>query len=196
MKLQWGDIEKKLKKELNEDRYRHTQGVTYTAACLAMAHEADLEQARTAGLLHDCAKCIPNKKKITMCEKNQVPVSEFEKEHPFLLHAKLGAYLAQKEYGVQDEEVLNAITWHTTGRANMTLLEKIIYVADYIEPNRNKAPRLDVLRRLAFTDLDQCIFCILEDTVSYLSANPKSMDQTTLDAYRYYKTLFSEKEQE
>ncbi len=186
MGIDWESTEDKLARELTKSRYRHTMGVMYTACCLAMRYGADIEQARLAGLLHDCAKCIPNKKKIDICRKKHIPVTEFEIEHPVLLHAKLGKYMAETDYGVQDPEVLSAIEWHTTGRPDMTVLEKIIYISDYIEPGRDKAPHLPEIRNLAFTDLDQCIREILEDTVSYLSRNPKAMDPMTLDAYKFY----------
>jgi predicted HD superfamily hydrolase involved in NAD metabolism len=192
----WAEIEDKLKKELTENRYRHTLGVTYTACSLAMVHGADLRQARLGGLLHDCAKCIPNSDKIEICKKKKIDVTEFEMEHPVLLHAKLGAYLARKEYGCEDPAVLDAISWHTTGRPAMTLLEKIIFISDYIEPNRDKQPNLAEIRKLAFTDLDRCMYLILRDTVDYLSENPKSMDHTTLAAYEYYKKLIRGREQQ
>ena len=92
---------KKLKKHLDEERYVHTLGVMYTAAALAMAHGCDLEKAQTAGLLHDCAKCIPNEKKLKLCEKKNFPVSEIEEKAPFLLHSKLGVYIARKKYEVE-----------------------------------------------------------------------------------------------
>ena len=141
----------------------------FTAASMAMVWGEDLEKARVAGLLHDCAKCIPNKKKITMCEKNKIEITEFERNNPFLIHAKLGAFLAKDKYKVEDPEILSAITWHTTGKEDMTLLEKIIYIADYIEPARNKAPHLTRLRKLAFTDIDECMYEILKDSMAYLS---------------------------
>lgn len=117
-------MQKKLAKYLDEDRYEHTLGVMFTCAALAMVHDCDLITAQTAGLLHDCAKCIPNKKKLKMCSQHHISVSEFEQEHPFLLHAKLGAYVAKAKYDVTDENILSAITWHTTGKPEMTLLEK------------------------------------------------------------------------
>ena len=85
-------LDKKLQKEVDEDRYHHTLGVMFTAASMAMVWGEDLEKARVAGLLHDCAKCIPNKKKITMCEKNKIEITEFERNNPFLIHAKLGHF--------------------------------------------------------------------------------------------------------
>lgn len=186
MPKDWAAIENKLTEEQNENRFRHTLGVTYTACCLAMRYGADLEQARLAGLLHDCAKCIPNKKKVDVCRKKHIPVTEFEIENPVLLHAKLGKYVAEEEYGVKDPEILSAIEWHTTGRPGMSLLEKIIYIADYIEPNRDRAPRLPEIRQAAFTDLDLCTEMILGDTIDYLRENPKSMDPMTMKAYEYY----------
>ena len=187
-------IQKKLEKYLDEDRFHHTLGVMYTSAALAMAHSCNINAAQTAGLLHDCAKCIPNKKKLKLCESYKVPVSDFEKEHPFLLHAKLGAYVAKDKYGVHDSEVLSAITWHTTGKPDMTLLEKIIYIADYIEPARNKAPNLEKVRNLAFQDLDECMYEILKDTLAYLEENPKVIDSATRVAFLFYKDVHEQKQ--
>ncbi|MGN0364248.1 MAG: bis(5'-nucleosyl)-tetraphosphatase (symmetrical) YqeK [Bilifractor sp.] len=188
-KTEWNVIEMKLRKELTESRYRHTLGVTYTACALAMRYDADLTKARLGGLLHDCAKCIPNAEKVEICKKKNIPVTKFEMEHPVLLHAKLGAYIARKDYGCEDQEVLDAITWHTTGKPDMTLLEKIVFISDYIEPNRDKAPHLPAIRRAAFYDINECMYMILKDTVEYLSENPKSMDETTISAFQYYQKL-------
>lgn len=186
-------MEKKLSKYLDSDRYRHTMGVMYTCACLAMVHGVSLMDAQVAGLLHDCAKCIPNKKKLKLCHQHKLDVTEFEEKHPFLLHAKLGAYIAKAKYGVEEEEILNAITSHTTGKQNMTALEKIVYIADYIEPMRDKAPNLPRIRKLAFEDLDECMYEILKDTLMYLEENPKDIDATTKDAFVYYKDLHMER---
>lgn len=186
-------IQKKLSKYLDEDRMTHTMGVMYTCAALAMAHGYDLEDAQAAGLLHDSAKCIPNKKKLKMCEEHKIPVTEFEKTHPFLLHAKLGAYIARDKYDITDEEILTSITYHTTGRPEMSILEKIVYIADYIEPMRDKAPNLSRIRKLAFEDLDECMYEILKDTLAYLDENPKDCDSTTKDAFLFYKDLHMER---
>ena len=183
------EIRKKLKKVQDKDRYEHTKGVMYTAGCLAMAYGYDMQKAMLAGLLHDCAKCIPNKKKLKMCSQHHISVSEFEQEHPFLRHAKLGAYVAKAKYDVTDENILSAITWHTTGKPEMTLLEKIVYIADYIEPKRDKAPNLAIVRKLAFQDLDECMYKILADTLAYLEENPKDIDNATKDAFLYYRDL-------
>lgn len=186
-------MQKKLSKYLDEDRMAHTMGVMYTCAALAMVHNYDLKDAQAAGLLHDSAKCIPAKKKLKMCEEHKIPVTDFEKEHTFLLHAKLGAYIAREKYGIKDEEILTAITYHTTGRPAMSNLEKIVYIADYIEPMRDKALHLPKIRKLAFEDLDECMYEILKDTLIYLEVNPKDIDSTTKDAFVYYKDLHIER---
>lgn len=186
-------MEKKLSKYLDEDRMVHTMGVMYTCAALAMVHGYDLKDAQAAGLLHDCAKCIPNKKKLKMCDEHKIPVTDFEKTHPFLLHAKLGAYIAREKYGIKDEEILTSITYHTTGRPDMSTLEKIVYIADYIEPMRDKAAHLPEIRKLAFVDLDECMYEILKDTLLYLEENPKDIDSITKDAFIYYKDLHMER---
>ncbi len=180
-------IRKALKKELDKNRYEHTKGVMYTAGCLAMSYGYSVEKAMLAGLLHDCAKCIPNDEKIALCEQRNIIITNVEREHPYLLHAKLGANLAEERYGVSDPEILHAIKVHTTGEADMSLLDKIIYIADYIEPNRNKAPNLTEVRKLAFHDLDACMAQILFDTLNYLSDGNGGMDPTTKAAYEYYK---------
>ena len=181
-------IKKTLKKELDKDRYEHTLGVMYTSACLAMANGYDMEKAQLAGLLHDCAKCIPNEKKLKICVKNNIPVTQVEKDNPFLLHAKVGAFLARVLYEVEDEEILHAISVHTTGAPAMNTLDKIVFIADYIEPKRDKAANLKEIRKTAFEDLDEALKMILCDTIHYLngSKNDKNIDPMTLETYHYY----------
>ena len=183
--------QKKLKKELDPERYAHTIGVAYTAAALAMRYETNVQQAQVAGLLHDCAKCIPNNKKIALCQKYNIQMTEIEIENPFLLHAKLGAFLAMDKYGITDKEITSAILNHTTGKPNMSLLDKIIFVADYIEPQRKKQPNLAEIRKLAFIDLDQALFRILEDTLAFLSTSSSKIDPMTEKTYQYYKELLN-----
>ena len=137
------DLEKircELKKQLKKERYIHTIGVMYTAASIAMRYGEDIEKAMTAGLLHDCGKFAPAGEQIRLCKKYELPLKESELEMPALIHAKLGAYLAKEAYKVCDGEILNAILYHTTGRPDMTMLEKIVFLADYIEPGRKMIP--------------------------------------------------------
>ena len=180
-------IKKQLSKILDEKRYEHTLGVAYTAASLAMRYNADIKKAETAGLLHDCAKCMENDKKLNICEKHKIEISEAEMKNPFLLHAKVGAYVARKKYDIKDEDILNAIRYHTTGRPAMSLLEKIVYIADYIEPGRNHASNLDEVRTLAFQDLDSALIVILNDILIHLNKSEKEIDPMTQECYNYYR---------
>lgn len=188
------EIQQKLQHELDEERYQHTLGVMYTSAALAMRHCCDLEQALLAGLLHDCAKCIPNKEKISICQTQGIPVSDVERANPSLLHAKLGAYLAKEQYQVTDRNVLNAISSHTTGRPEMTLLEKIVYIADYMEPGRRNLPNMDDVRFLAFQDIDACLLRILKDSLVYLKTRKMPIDPMTEQTYIYYDQTLGKKE--
>ncbi len=180
-------LRKKIEKVQDAKRFEHTLGVEYTAAALAMCHGASVEDARLAGLLHDCAKCFSDEKRLSVCEKKNIPITEIEGRNPFLLHAKVGAFLAKEKYGVENRDVLNAILYHTTGREGMSLLEKIIFVADYIEPGRKQAPNLPEIRRLAFQDLDKALLWILEDTLKYLKRSGGETDPMTELTWRYYK---------
>lgn len=183
------DINEKLKKKLTTSRYTHTLGVAYTAACMAMRFGEDMEKAYIAGLLHDCAKCIPDDEKIKKCEDNGIEISDAERVTPSLLHAKLGAWYASHKYDVKDEEICSAIRYHSTGRPYMTKLEKIIFVADYIEPNRNKAPNLESIRKTSFEDLDEAVCVVAHDTLAYLSKNASDVDPATQMTYDYYSSL-------
>ena len=190
------DIEKysrKLKKYMDENRYFHTQGVRFIAAALAMAHGTDYRKAELAGLLHDSAKCIPDAKKIRLCEKNGIEMSEIERENPFLLHAKLGAFIAEEKYDVHDPEILASIRSHTTGKPGMTPLEQIIFIADYIEPRRNKSPNLLAIRRMAFRDLDEACYMILKDMLLFLQSRSSKIDPTTMDAFTFYEEVHEER---
>ena len=175
-----------LEGRLKPARYEHSIGVAYTAMALAMRYQCDMEKAGMAGFLHDWAKQYDEGTIIKKCKKFALPLSEEEMDCPSVLHAKLGAYLVQRDFDISDEEILDAIRFHTTGRPDMTLLEMIIYVADYIEPNRDKAPGLAKIRRMAFLNIKQATLCIMEDTIQYLREKKHPIDNMTLQAYSYY----------
>lgn len=191
-------IKRALEKSLDEKRYEHTLGVAYTAASLAMRYvpiqdeDALIEKAYLAGLLHDCGKSIDADKRIAFCEKYNIMISECERSNPSLLHAKVGGFLAMDTFKVHDSEVINAILNHTTGRPAMSMLEKIVYVADYIEPGRDKAPNLSTIRKQAFTDIDAALLHILEDTLDYTSKTERIIDSKTQMTYDFYKALWEE----
>ena len=180
-------IQEKLKKALDAPRYKHTLGVMYTAGCMAMAHKYDIQKAMIAGLLHDCAKCMSHEERLSLCKTHNVEVTHSELENKALLHAKAGAILAKIEYDIIDIEILHAIAVHTTGEPAMNTLDKIIYIADYIEPGRDKAPNLELVRSLAYQDLDACMAQILHDTLNYLNSCGGHIDPTTAEANEFYK---------
>ncbi len=186
-------IRKKLKDSLSKSRYEHTLGVEFTAAAMAMKFGADIDRTELAGLLHDCAKCIDDEEKIEECKKYNVAITLVEKRNPFLIHSKLGAVYAKEKYGVKDEEILSAIRCHTTGRPDMTLLEKIIFIADYIEPARDKAKNLSLIRRVAFEDIDEAMYIILRDTLEYLRSGEGELDTATEETYSFYKGIHDKK---
>ena len=187
-----GKLRKQLEKELKPERFDHTLGVAYTAASMAFVHGSDVEKALIAGYLHDCAKCMSHDEQIKICEKNKIEISEVERKNHSLLHAKVGMYLARTRYDVYDTDILNAIRWHTTGREDMSLLEKIIYIADFIEPNRKVLEDMEVIRQGAFSDIDRCLAHILHNSVIYLNTIGKEVDEATMLAYEYYKDKYKD----
>lgn len=181
------EIEKILEETLTTERFRHTLGVMYTAAALAMKYGANLNEAMLAGLLHDCAKCIPKNEQKNLCKKYHILLTESEEKNPSLIHAKLGSYLAKDIYEVVDDDVLHAISYHTTGRPSMSLLEKIVYIADYIEPGRKDISNLTFIRKLAFENIDQTILKISENVLQYLESTNTVIDNMTKKTYEFYK---------
>lgn len=184
-------IRKSMEKELDAKRYEHTLGVAYTAAALAMCNDVDPVKAETAGLLHDCAKCFSDDKKISVCRKNNMEINSVESRNPYLLHAKAGYCIAKNKFDIEDQDILNAILNHTTGRPGMSTLEKIIYIADYIEPSRKQAPNLSEVRKLAFQNLDQALLKILTNILSYLESGGGEIDPLTKETYDYYADLLA-----
>ena len=182
-------LREEMSKILKPSRYEHTIGVAYTAANLAMRYQVSIEDAYIAGLLHDNAKYVAKEELLCICEENHLPISEIERKNVYLLHSKAGAIKARDLYGIEKEDILNAITYHTTGRPGMSTLEKIIFVADYIEPNRRIIPNLDKVRKEAYLDLDRTVAWILSNTISYLleTKSKEDIDQTTIESYEYYK---------
>lgn len=185
------NIHNQLKEQLKPKRFRHTMGVVDTAVLLAQKWGCNLEKARLAALLHDCAKYIDTKEKLALCAKYGVSVSDIEINNPELLHAKAGALLAYEINRIEDNDVLSAIFYHTTGKPEMNLLEQIIYVADYIEPGRKHSDKLPKYRELAMEDLNKVTACILKDSIEYLdkkhTEDNNLIDPMTLKTYEFYK---------
>ena len=123
------EITLKLKNTLKPGRFVHTLGVAYTAASLAMRYDPSImNKAFRAGLLHDCGKYLNDKENIEFCEKNKIGLTDIEKETPGLIHAKIGEFLAKRDYDEDDKDIISAVRWHTTGRPGMSLLEKIVFI--------------------------------------------------------------------
>ena len=189
----YDNCRKKLRENISGKRYLHSVGVSNTSACLAMRYGIECKRAYLAGLLHDCAKGLSGRKLLEIVSSAGLHVSETEADNPDLLHSKAGSIIAREEYSIDDEEMLGAIYCHTTGKPGMTDLEKIVFIADYIEPNRTGLPGLEGIRKAAFDDMDKAIVMICENTLQYLKSSPKSIDPATLETYRYYREISDSK---
>lgn len=186
------ELQNEVKSKLTEKRYLHTVGVCHTSACLAMSYGEDIKKASIAGMLHDCAKCLSDEEIKKQCLEYQIEISEIENRNPYLLHSKLGAYYAKHIYNINDIDILNAIQYHTTGRPNMSLLEKIVFIADYIEAGRKDILGLKEIRSIAFQHIDQAVYLSLKNTLTYLNSQISAGKQVEIDtltnkAYEYYK---------
>lgn len=156
----------RLKGMLDHDKYIHSLGVRDAAVQLARIHGADARQAALAGLLHDCARCMPADRLLELAGRFNLPVHEVDLALPVLLHAPVGARLARQEFGVEDEAVLRAIALHTLGDVGMDLLDKVVFVADKVEPGRCYADA-ERLREMARHDLDRALLACFDMSVSY-----------------------------
>ena len=185
-------LRSKLKTKLDPMRYEHSLSVSFTCMNLAMRYGYDIDKAELAGLMHDCGKRFADEIILKKCISHKIPVTDAEMKALPVLHAKYGAWLAENKYGIEDPEIISAIACHTTGKSQMTTLEKIIYIADYIEPNRDmdcKPYPLERIRRTAFFDLNQATGMILKNTLTYLEENQMPIDEMSLEAFHYYFTI-------
>ena len=186
-------LRSKLKTKLDPMRYEHSLSVSFTCMNLAMRYGYDIDKAELAGLMHDCGKRFTDEIILKKCISHKILVTDAEQKALPVLHAKYGAWLAENKYGIEDPEIISAIACHTTGKADMTVLEKIVYIADYIEPGRYKAKNLPEVRHLAFQNLDETMYQILHDTILYLNGSTNTMDPSTIQAFEYYQKLHNER---
>ncbi|MDK2824018.1 MAG: hypothetical protein PWQ67_174 [Clostridia bacterium] len=161
------EYKKIVKNRLSNKRYEHSLGVAETARELAVRNGADFNKAYLAGILHDYAKELSSEELLKIAASNNLITDKVEIKEPQLLHGKVGAYLIKNELGIYDEDILKAIRFHTTGCADMDLLTQIIYIADYIEPNR-KFPGVEKMRKTTFINLAQGVFEGLDQTLKYV----------------------------
>lgn len=172
---------KLVKEQLTEHRYQHTIGVMETAIWLSQKYGGDEKQSELAAIFHDYAKFRPKEEMKEIIIKEKMP-SDLLQYNSELWHAPVGAYLVEKEVGIADQEILNAIRYHTSGRSQMTLLEKIIYLADYIEPGRH-FPGVDEVRELAKNDLDQALIRAIQNTIIFLMKKSQPVYPDTFITY-------------
>ncbi len=181
MKKKYAHIIEDLKTVQQPKRFKHIINVAEAAKQLAKRYGADEESAYLAGLLHDVAKPYDAATMLKKAEAYGINIDPIYKADPQLLHGLVGATVAKEHYGIEDRDILNAVANHTTGRVGMSRLEKIVYLADYIEVSRD-FPGVDRLRELAFKDLDQAVIMAIEHTLFHLLESHKLIHTTTVAA--------------
>ena len=172
-----------LKSKLKPGRFKHTQGVVQTAAKLAKIHGVNLAQVRIAAWLHDCAKALDREEMNSLLSKAKADPQE--RSMTALWHAPVGALLARRDFGVRDGEVLMAIRFHSTGAPGMGDLQKLIFVADYIEPGRPAWPELKSLRTTAKRDLDEAYLGVLRYKLIDLLESSRPLHSRSIAAYHF-----------
>ena len=175
--------------DLSVKRFSHTLAVADTARRLALLHGLDPVKAEIAGLLHDCAKCLPLKEMQRIAKDNQLTDDSSILESGALLHSVVGAFLARTKYGCTDDEVIAAIRSHTTGQAEMSRLSMSVWLADTIEPTRAPYPLLDKTRMLAALSLEKAMITSLEGTLQHVRKKGDSVHPATVDTLSWLKTL-------
>ncbi len=177
-------LRSKIIPRLKPRRVAHSAGVESEAVCLAVRWGEDPEKAAVAGVLHDMTKNLSHENQLQLCEKYGIVLDSAELSNPKLIHAHTGAWQAKEEFGVS-EDIAQAIRWHTTGKPDMTLLEKIIYIADFIEPNRDYEG-VEELRQLAYDDIDKAMALGLKQSLEFIRAAGIEPFRDTVEAYEFY----------
>jgi len=173
-----------LEENLKENRLRHSLSVSETAVLLATKYDQNTEKARIAGLVHDCAKNMTDAELIKVVMDHEIELNEIDLQNPSILHGLVGSIIAKETMGICDEDILMSICFHTTGRKNMSILEKIIYISDYIEPLR-EFTGLERLRSLAEIDLDAAVLKSFDNTIKYVISQKELLHTDTIDARNY-----------
>ena len=181
--MDYKQMREQLKNRLKPSRFLHSEGVAETAAFLGERFQLDIEQCRVAGLLHDCARQYSDKQLQAEADRRGISYGEVDKAMPLLLHAYIGASLVKEDYGVTDQAICQAIFRHTVGGAGMTELDKVIYFADMIEPNRDY-PQVEELRRLSrLASLDEMFFAGLVQSLNFVLKKGSLVHPDTVTAY-------------
>lgn len=178
-------LDDKLKKMLTQSRYIHSVNVAEYAIYLSEIYGADKEKAYIAGMLHDCAKCLDNETMNYYIKKYDIKLDDYEKESRALAHSIIGVYIAKHEFKIDDEEILNSIKYHTTGNENMTLLEKIIYIADLTEKDRDFNGVEELRYLVENKELDKALLTSLNNTISLVIKRNHVIHPRTVNARNY-----------
>lgn len=188
--MDYTEIKNWLKENLSEERYFHTLGTADCAKELALKFNLDPDKAYLAGLLHDCAKCFSNDKLLDIIHKN-LEVEEAEMLNYKTLHAPVSAYISQFEFGITDSEILSAIRWHTLGKLDMTDFEKIVFIADKIEPNTRDKEYSDKIRNLLNDEngLNKALLKCYKETIKSLVKRDLKICLLTVEIYNKLQDL-------
>lgn len=173
-----------LKENLKENRFMHTLGVVSTSKKLANLYNVDEKRAELAGLLHDISKNTSKEEMLEIIERNNIQLTLSEKKTPELWHSIVGPIQAREKFNINDEEILGAIRWHTTGKEDMTSLEKIVYIADMIEPSRT-FDGVNEIREEVLKDLNKGVLKGMNHTISFLLSKNGMIDENTIKARNY-----------
>lgn len=176
----------KLKEDIGQKRYIHSIGVMNTSMELAKIYKADEEKAKIAGLFHDCAKFREKRNLLKMATEFDIILDNVMERNVELIHGPLGAEVAKRIYNIYDEEILSAIRYHTTGKEDMSILDKIVFIADYIEPNR-KFEGVEEVRQLAYRDLDKSLIKAMDNTIVFVVKSGDLIHLDTIKARNYLK---------
>lgn len=173
-----------IRARLKESRLQHTYRVAETAVAMALREGADVRKAEIAALLHDCARNLPSERLNSLVDELGLP--RRYRDNVNLSHSKVGAAFADRLFDIEDREILDAISYHTTGRSGMGTLEKIVFLADAIEPGRDY-PGVEAIRDAAEESLDRGCLKSLEGTIEFLKAADKFIDNDTIEAFNDIK---------
>lgn len=184
MMLEIKEIKKILKSMLNKKRYLHSLNTAEMAEKLAERHGADRHKAYLAGLVHDCAKNLNSTELISTAEKYKIDADSITLLSPYLLHGAVGAYIAKEKFEIDDPEILSAVTYHTMGKVDMTLIEKIVFLADVIELSRTYK-NIESIRKEAFNNLDKALIMAYDGIIRYVLKQDKLLHQDTVEARNY-----------
>ena len=179
--MEYKQIEEKLKEMLPERRLQHSLNVSKCAVKLSQIYDCDENKAKIAGLVHDCAKYFTDDQIEDCIKKFNIDLDPLEENNIALSHSVIGSYVVKEVFNIDDEEILNAIKYHTTGKENMTKLEKIIYIADMIEPSRD-FEGVDELRKVTLENLNKGVLMGINQTINFLIKKGNLIDLNTIKA--------------